>query len=65
MKYWAILESVVEERYKRYLASSPVERLKLGIKDDEETSKEEHSKEKAIIIDMLLKAIPKNWLPKQ
>ena len=33
-KYWTILESTVEKRYKRYLKSSPVEGLKLNFKDD-------------------------------
>jgi hypothetical protein len=60
MKYWTILESVVEERYKRYLASSPVERLKLDFKGDEEASKDEYSKVRAIISEMLLKAISKD-----
>ena len=60
MEYWTILESVVEERYKKYLAPSPVERFKLDFKDDDEASKEEYSKVKAIINEMLLKAIPKD-----
>ena len=34
-KYWTIWESVVGQRYKRYLASSPVERLRLNFKEDD------------------------------
>ena len=60
MKYWTILESVVEERYRKYLASSLVERLKLDFKDDEEASKDEYSQIRAIIHVTLLKAIPKD-----
>ena len=60
MKYWTILGSVVEERYNKYLASSPVERLKLDFKDDEEASEEEYSEVRAIVNEMLLKAIPKD-----
>ena len=54
------MADVVEERYKMYLASSPVERLKLNFKETEEASKDEYSKVKAIINEMLLKAIPKD-----
>ena len=52
--YWTILEADVEVRYKMYLASSPVERLKLNFKENEETSKDEYSKVNAIIDEMLL-----------
>jgi len=40
-KYWTRLEEVVNERYKKYLTLSPVERLKLEFTKDEETGKEE------------------------
>ena len=43
------MESVVEERYKKYLASSPVDRFKLNFKDHEEASKDEYSKVRATI----------------
>ena len=59
-KYRTILESTVEEMYKRYLKSSPAERLRLNFKEDEEASKDEYSKVRAIVNEMLLKASPKD-----
>ena len=47
-------------RYQKYLISSPVEKLNSERKDDEEEKKEEYSKVRAIITEMLLKAIPKD-----
>ena len=61
-KYWTRLEEVVEERCKKFLSSKPVEKLKLEFKEDEEFSKEEHSKVKAITQEMITKAIPKELM---
>ena len=58
-RYWTRLEEVVEERYKKFLSSRPVEKLTLGFKEDEELSKEEYTKVKAIIQEMIMKALPK------
>ena len=40
-KDWTRLEEIVEERYKKFLSSKPVEKLKLECKEDEELSMEE------------------------
>lgn len=58
-KYWTRLEKVVEERYKKFLSSKPVDELKLEFKEDEELSKEEYSKVKAVIQEAIMKAFPK------
>ena len=57
-RYWTRLEDVVEERYKIFLMSKPVEKLKLEFKEDDELSKEEYSKVKSIIQEMIMKALP-------
>jgi hypothetical protein len=49
----------VEERYKKFLGSKPVEKLTLEFKEDEELDKEEYSKVKATIQEMIMKALPK------
>jgi hypothetical protein len=59
------VEKSNEERYKKHLALSSVERIRTEFKDDEDANKEEFKRDKAIITEMLLKAIPKNLLPKQ
>ena len=59
-KYWMRLEEIVEERYKKFLSSKPVEKLTLEFKEDEELAKEEYSKVKATIQEMIMKALPKN-----
>ena len=48
---------VVEERYKKFL-SKPAVKLTLEFKEDEEFAKEEYSKVKAIIQEMVMKALP-------
>ena len=58
-KYWTRLEDVVNEKYKKYLTLSPVEKLKMETTKGAELGKEEYSKVKAIIMEMLLKSIPK------
>jgi hypothetical protein len=58
-KYWMRLEDVVEERYKTYLMSRPVEKLTLEFKKDDELSKDEYTKVKSIIHEMSMKALPK------
>ena len=40
-RYWQRLEEIVEERYKKFLSSKPVEKLTLEFKEDEELAKEE------------------------
>ena len=57
-KYWIRAEEVYNERYKIYLVSTPVERISLTFVKDQETRKDEYSKVKAIIMEMILKAIP-------
>ena len=58
-RYWTRLEEVVEERYKTFLMSKPVEKRKLDFKEDDELSKEEYSKVKSVIQEMIMKALPK------
>ena len=58
-KYWQRLEEVVEERYKKFLGSKPVEKLTLEFKEDEELEKDEYSKVEATIQEMIMKALPK------
>ena len=58
-KYWMRLEEVVEERYKIYLMSRPVEKLTLEFGKDDELSKDEYTKVKSIIYEMVMKALPK------
>ena len=58
-KYWTRLEDVVNEKYKRYLTLSPVEKLKVENTKVAELEKEEYSRVKAIIMETLLKSIPK------
>ena len=41
-KYWMRLEEVVEERYKKFLSSKPIEKLTLEFKEDGELAKEEY-----------------------
>ena len=62
MRYWTRLEEVVEERYQTFLMSKPVEKLKLEFKEDEELSKEEYSKVKSVIQEMIMKALPKGLM---
>jgi hypothetical protein len=57
-KYWTRLESIVEDRYKNFLCSKPLEKLTLKFKEDEELGKQEYSKVKAVIKEMIMKAIP-------
>ena len=61
-KYWTRLEDVVEERYKTFLMSKPEERPKLEFKEDEELAKEEYSKVKSVIQEMIMKALPKGLM---
>ena len=61
-KYWTRLEEVVEERYKKFLSSKPVEKLTLEFKEDDELSKEEYAKTKAVIQEMIMKALPKSLM---
>jgi hypothetical protein len=42
-KYWARLEEIVEERYKRFLKLSPIERLKIEPTKDSDLCKEEYA----------------------
>ena len=58
-KYWMRLEDVVEERYKIYLMSKPVEKLTLEFKEDDKLSKDEYTKVKSVIQEMIMKALPK------
>ena len=58
--YWTLVEKIVDERYKDYLLLSPVEKISKEEKDHEEADKEEFSRVKAIIHEMILKAIPKD-----
>jgi hypothetical protein len=58
-KYWTRLDDVVEERYKIYLMSKPVEKLTLEFKEDDELSKDEYTKVKSVIQEMITKALPK------
>ena len=57
-KYWTKLEKIVDERYKGFLKLTPTERLKPEPMKDPELCKEEHSKVKAIVMEMILKSIP-------
>ena len=59
-KYWTRLDEVVDERYKKFLKMTPTERLSLKPMKDPELDKEEYSRVKAIIMEMILKAIPKD-----
>ena len=54
------MEEVVDERHKKFLSSKPVEKLKLEFKEDEELSKEEYLKVKAVIQEMVMKAFPQD-----
>ena len=58
--YWTLVEKIVNERYKDHLLLSPVEKLNKDFKDHEEADKEEFSRVKAIINEMILEAIPKD-----
>ena len=49
----------MKKRYKKFLSSKPVEKLTLEFKEDEELAKEEYSKVKATIQEMIMKALPK------
>jgi hypothetical protein len=60
-KYWTRLDDVVEERYKIYLMSKPVEKLTLEFKEDDELSKDEYTKVKSVIHEMIMKALPKGF----
>ena len=57
--YWTLVEKIVNERHKDNLLLSPVEKLNKEFKDHEEADKEEFSRVKAIIHEMILKALPK------
>ena len=57
--YWKIVERIVEERYRKRLISSPIEKINAQFKDDEEANKEELSRVKAVIHEMILKSTPK------
>ena len=57
-KYWTRLEETVDERYKKFLKLSPIERLTIEPMKDSELCKEEYTRVKAIIVEMILKAIP-------
>jgi hypothetical protein len=57
-KYWTRLEETVDERYKKFLRLSPIERLTIEPMKDPELGKEEYTRVKAIIMEMILKAIP-------
>ena len=61
-KYWIGLEEIVEERYKNFLSSKPVEKLTLKFKEYEELAKEEYSKVKATFQEMIMKALPKGLM---
>jgi hypothetical protein len=58
-KYWQRLEEVVEERYKKFLGSKPVEKLTIEFDKDEELDKDGYSKVRATIQEMIMKALPK------
>ena len=58
--YWTLVEKIVSQRYKDHLLLSPVEELNKEVKDYEKADKEEFSRVKAIINEMILKAIPKD-----
>ena len=58
-RYRQRLEEIVEERYKKFLSSKPVEKLTLEFKEDEDLVKDEYSKVKATIQEMIMKALPK------
>ena len=57
-KYWTLVEEIVNERYKDHLMLSPVEKLNKEFKDHE-ADKEEFARVRAIIHEMILKALPK------
>ena len=57
--YWTLVEKIVNERYKDHLLLSPAVKLNKDFKDHEEADKEEFSRVKAIIHEMILKALPK------
>jgi hypothetical protein len=61
-KYWTRLEEVVDERYKKFVLSKPIEKLMLEFKEDEELAKDEYTKVKAIIREMIMKALPKDLM---
>ena len=61
-KYWMRLEEIVEERYKKFLSSKPVEKLTLEFNEDEELAREEYSKVEATIQEMIMKALPKGLM---
>ena len=56
--YWTLAEKIVDERYKEHLLLSPMEEISKEVKDHSEADKEEFSRVKAIIHEMILKAIP-------
>ena len=61
-RYWQRLEEIVEERYKKFLSSKPVEKLTLEFKENEEFVQEEYAKIKATIQEMIMKAPPKELM---
>jgi len=60
--YWTLVAKVVNERYKDHLLLSPVEKLNREFKDHEEADKEEFSRVKAVIHEMILNALPKEMV---
>jgi hypothetical protein len=57
-QFWTLVERKVAESYKKYLLLSPVEKINRDFKEDEDTNKEEFNRVKAIINELLIKAIP-------
>ena len=58
--YWKSCLESTQERYQKYLLSTPRERLELKFEDDELESSEEYQKVRNVITETLLKAIPKD-----
>ena len=55
-----MVEKIISQRYKDHSLLSPVEKFNKDFKDHEEADKEEFSRVKTIIHEMILKAIPKD-----
>ena len=52
--YWTRLEEVIEEGYKKFLSSKSIDRVNFKLTKDEKLEKEEYSKVKATIREMLM-----------
>ena len=57
--YWTKLEEMVQEGYQKFLSSKPIDRINFKFPLNKDLDKEEYSKVKAVVKEMILKAIPK------